>query len=255
MARHKRSGHRGNRDKKSRQKAPEPLVDQKFRETPFGNIPLVERSLDTGYGKTVEYYQLDLTYKPKLPKGAVAGDPTRQNFCPLCHVPYYYYVDKERMCVQCGKSFIFSAKEQKYWYESLKFYLDSVAIRCLSCRKQRRSEKALAAQISAAQAKLNDSPDDLHALLEDAESRTRYYQKTGKGNLNRAIASARKAIKIWPKAIEAYFWEGLAQTLAGRSEKGQRLFHLFIQKGGGAGKKRRPLYQEAKQLLAKIDRA
>ncbi len=250
MARHKRSGHRGNRDKKARQKAPKPHVDQKFRDTPFGKIPLVERTLDTGHGKIVKYYQLDLTYKAKLPKGAVVGDPTRQHFCPLCHVPYYYYVDKERTCVQCGSSFIFSAKEQKYWYESLNFYLDSVAIRCLSCRKKKRSEKALAAQISAAQVKLNDNPDDLHALLEDAESRVRYYQRTGTGNLNRAIESARRAIKIWPNAIEAYFWEGLAQTLAGRSEKGQEMLRLFVERGGDAGKKRRPLYLEARQALA-----
>ena len=89
----------------------------------------------------------------------------------------------------------------------------------------------------------------MHALLEDAEGRVRYYQRTGTGNLNRAIASARKAIKIWPRAIEAYFWEGLAQTLAGRPGKGEALLRLFIERGAGAGKKRRPLVQEAKQLL------
>lgn len=254
MARNKRSGHRGGGNKRVRRKLSRPRIEQNYRDTPYGRIPLVERTLDTGYGKTVTYYQLDLNYKPKLPKNAVAGDPTRQNFCPLCHTPYYYFLDKERSCVQCGGSFVFSAKEQKYWYESLKFYLDSVAIRCASCRRQRRSEKALAAQISAAQAKLNDDPGDLHALLEDAESRVRYYQKTGSGNLNRAISSARKALRIWPKAIEGYFWEGLAQMLAGRSAKGQTLLRAFVEQGGCAGKQRRPLCLEAKEFLAQVER-
>ena len=60
----------------------------------------------------------------------------------------------DKSCVQCGPDFVFGAKGQKYWYESLTFHFDSVAIICPKCRKIRRSVKALTAQLDLAKGKL-----------------------------------------------------------------------------------------------------
>src|SRR5262245_59246467 len=96
----------------------------------FGEIPLIRHVWTDGKGREHEYFGYDLSYSPQLPRGAVRGDVHRQHFCPMCHVPRFFYVDDARTCVQCGAEFVFSGEEQKFWYETLKFHFDSVAIRC-----------------------------------------------------------------------------------------------------------------------------
>jgi hypothetical protein len=51
-------------------------------------------------------------------------------------VPVLYYFDLKRECVDCGRPFIFFAEEQKYWYETLGFALDSKCVRCIDCRNR-----------------------------------------------------------------------------------------------------------------------
>jgi len=45
-----------------------------------------------------------------------------------------YYKDKEFVCVDCGKTEVFTAEQQKWWYETDKGYIFSTAIRCQACR-------------------------------------------------------------------------------------------------------------------------
>jgi hypothetical protein len=37
-------------------------------------------------------------------------------------------------CSKCNALFTFSAKEQQFWYEQLRFWADSVPVDCLDCR-------------------------------------------------------------------------------------------------------------------------
>ena len=67
------------------------------------------------------------------------ADRTKQNYSVMPRLLYYPRV---RACRRCGGIFIFSAREQKYWYEDLKFYVDSTAVECVTCRKQKREGKA-----------------------------------------------------------------------------------------------------------------
>ncbi|MEM6613817.1 MAG: zinc-ribbon domain containing protein [Cyanobacteria bacterium P01_C01_bin.72] len=53
-------------------------------------------------------------------------------------IPVTHYYDVERQCRDCARMFIFFAAEQKYWYEELKFPLESDCIRCFSCRAKQR---------------------------------------------------------------------------------------------------------------------
>lgn len=50
-----------------------------------------------------------------------------------------YYVDQWYACVDCGKHEVWTAAQQKWWYETAKGYIDSIAIRCKPCRVTRRS--------------------------------------------------------------------------------------------------------------------
>src|SRR5690606_36527388 len=49
-----------------------------------------------------------------------------------------HYFDLERQCRDCGRSFIFFAEEQKFWYERLGFGLESDCVRCVDCRKKQQ---------------------------------------------------------------------------------------------------------------------
>ena len=218
----------------------------------FGNIPLVDATVRAADGKEYRYLQYDLDYKPDLPLGAVRGDVRKQNREQFfSHAPHYFYVDVERVCVQCDGDFVFSAKEQKYWYETLRFHFDSIAIRCPRCRGRRRTEKALRQQMSIARDRLKEDPDNPTLLLADAEACVRYRQRTGEGDLDRAIAAARAAAKAWPSAIEALFWEGLAHRLAGRPAKARTALTSFIDRSTGR-KRHRKMDREARDVLEEL---
>lgn len=65
---------------------------------------------------------------------AIEADLKRQTPSPI---PVLYYFDLSRKCIDCGRPFIFFAEEQRYWYETLGFVLDSNCIRCIDCRNRR----------------------------------------------------------------------------------------------------------------------
>ena len=256
MVKRPRSSHHRAREQASAKRkgrdAREQTAAQVHEHPMYGAIPLISVTWQDADGKSFKARDYDPDYRPPLPSGAVRGDVRRQEFCRMCHVPKYFYVDQEKTCVQCGRGFIFGAAEQKHWYETLKFHFDSVAIRCIDCRRKRRSDHALREQLAAAKAALRDTPDDLALLLAAAEATVRYHQRTGEGNLDEAIAMARKATNTnsrWHGLGEALFWEAWCHALAGRREKARPLFSEFIERGGKGGR-RVKLGNEARAWLA-----
>jgi hypothetical protein len=193
----------------------------------YGRIPLIAREVCDLRGGLHVVYVCDPDYEPSLPRGAVRADLRRQNLCFACHVPKYFYMDEEQTCVQCSRPFVFGAAEQKFWYESLGFYGASVPIRCPECRRQRRSEKALRAQVALARSHVQTNPENPAALLALAEAVVRHRQRTGQGDLNEAIAASRRARKLAPLVAETLFWEALCHSQAGRPEKARALFQQF----------------------------
>ncbi|AQW29879.1 zinc-ribbon domain containing protein [Ralstonia syzygii subsp. celebesensis] len=49
------------------------------------------------------------------------------------------YVDVHFTCSDCGSQEVWSASQQKWWYEEAKGYVYATAARCLACRRRRRS--------------------------------------------------------------------------------------------------------------------
>ncbi|MGA3844764.1 zinc-ribbon domain-containing protein [Ralstonia nicotianae] len=52
-----------------------------------------------------------------------------------------YYVDLPFTCRDCASQEVWTAAQQKWWYEEAKGYVDSTAVRCLACRRQRRGAR------------------------------------------------------------------------------------------------------------------
>lgn len=67
---------------------------------------------------------------------AIASNPEAQTFCD--YPPYLAYYDVTLRCGDCSAQFIFSAKEQQYWYEQLRFWVQSRPKQCAACRHTRR---------------------------------------------------------------------------------------------------------------------
>jgi hypothetical protein len=210
-----------------RRTAPQP--ERRFLHHPlYGDIPLVADTITVPGGSVYQLFRYDPDYSPRLPRGAVRGNVRNQRYCPACHVPKYFYVDEERTCLQCGRVFCFRAAEQKYWYETLKFNFRSVPVRCLACRRQRRSEHFLREQIARAKAHMREDPSDPAAHLALARAIVEYHARTGQGDLDQAVAAARRAARLWPDAPEPLYWEGMAQARASRKAKARHSLAAFL---------------------------
>jgi hypothetical protein len=70
---------------------------------------------------------------------AIKGIPSKQTFCD--YSPFLAYVDSDKECKMCKQVFKFAKEEQQFWYENLGFWVQSEAINCIRCRKNRRAEK------------------------------------------------------------------------------------------------------------------
>ncbi len=87
---------------------------------------------------------------------AVRADIAKQDYS-VC--PRYWYIDATFACEGCGAEFIFSAHEQKFWYEDLRFYVDSKPRNCSACRKKNRRLKSLKQQYDGRIAEAISSQD------------------------------------------------------------------------------------------------
>jgi hypothetical protein len=72
---------------------------------------------------------------PRIAGTAIPADLSKQNFRTI---PVTHYFDIERVCRSCRRPFIFFAEEQVYWFEDLRFPLESDCVRCPACRKNER---------------------------------------------------------------------------------------------------------------------
>jgi len=51
------------------------------------------------------------------------------------------YIDKPFTCVDCDSREVWTAKQQKWWYEIAKGNVNSTAVRCRPCRKVKQTIK------------------------------------------------------------------------------------------------------------------
>ncbi len=164
--------------------------------------------------------------KPSIPAGSVPADPNKQVFG--LGGPFRYYQDVERGCVQCQQVFVFAAREQKYWYETLGFIVYSTAIRCPKCRRRKRDDKTLQRQVAHARQFQREHSNDALAHLALAEALVQHDDRLQTGRLEDAIAASRKAARLDPKLHEAVYWEAASNQAMGRTQKARSLFQRFV---------------------------
>lgn len=65
------------------------------------------------------------------------------NHGKLLHVNTYgdlpgFYIDRPFVCRKCGKTEIWKARDQKWYYEEAKGHTDARAVECHDCRKAKK---------------------------------------------------------------------------------------------------------------------
>lgn len=104
------------------------------------------KSKDTGRNpsdKEIREAERVLSLHPlqrKTHPSAILADTSK-----LAHINTYgslpeYYLDQPFICRQCGKSQIWKAKDQKWYYEEAKGHIDATAVECHECRKQKKQK-------------------------------------------------------------------------------------------------------------------
>ncbi|MCE2571891.1 zinc-ribbon domain containing protein [Motilimonas eburnea] len=73
----------------------------------------------------------------------VEGDITKQHATDVVYAYYDIYTDQLLTCRKCERKFYFFAKEQKYWYEELGFWVDARCVHCFECRLTMHKVKRL----------------------------------------------------------------------------------------------------------------
>ncbi len=83
--------------------------------------------------------------------GQVLVDPANLKPTGSYSIPDYvtrgFYEDKPFQCKDCGKSEIWTATQQKWWYEVAQGDVWTTATRCRACRKKESARKATARKV------------------------------------------------------------------------------------------------------------
>ena len=239
------SGSRPRREARKLKTPPSKALPKHLVHPRFGKIPLVEVQVTLGNDRQVSLQIWDPTHP--LPAGVLHADIRKQTYG--LGGPRHFYEDQERRCLQCDLPFVFTAKEQRYWYESLGFYLDAQAVRCLACRRRKRNALALERQVAAARAELRESSKDPLAHLALAQTLLRLHELTGAGRLGDGLAAARKAARLG--LVEGRFYEGAAQEALARPDKAAPAYEAFVAEAADLQRCRR-LLSQARARLAEL---
>jgi hypothetical protein len=92
-----------------------------------------------------------------FPETAIPAEQGKQNYAEYSRK---LYVDIEETCKSCKREFIFFALEQKYWFEELKFWVDSHCVKCVNCRKKDFEIKQMQVKYSKLVSKIDRTADE-----------------------------------------------------------------------------------------------
>lgn len=195
----------------------------------------------------------DMEFQPRLPPGALRGNPAEQvDFCPHCAPPRYFYVDQELTCRECGEDFVWPAAMQRHWYEVLHLAASAKPpTRCPACRRAHQVARALSRRLARATAGLRERPDDVDALIEFACATAEHGLTLGTGDLARGVAAARRAARLDPRRHTAHLWEAVCHDAAGRTVRAAECYRRFT-KAARTTRGLRKLVGRADRRLAEL---
>lgn len=82
-------------------------------------------------------------FKGPIPDWAIPVNPSEVVYHSMFMKLPLFYIDKEFVCIECSASEVWTARQQKWWYEIAKGNFETTAVRCRACRDRRKREKEL----------------------------------------------------------------------------------------------------------------
>ena len=153
-----------------------------------------------------------LRQEAMFPESVLLADTSKQNYAVF---PRAYYVDVQRQCRMCNRPFIFFAREQCYWYETLRFFVDADCVHCPACRRESRTSQRRIRRYSDLMAKPVHTTGELETLVDDA---LYLFVRGALRNLSTLGALKNKALKAIPMHPgTSALAEALAKTRSSRS--------------------------------------
>jgi hypothetical protein len=80
----------------------------------------------------------------------------------------HWYVDTLRDCWMCKRPFLFFAREQQYWYETLRFRVEAGCNECVECRAGLRTVRRRLKRYGELLGTRELTDEDMLALASDA---------------------------------------------------------------------------------------
>lgn len=123
---------------------------------------------------------------------AMRGDIEKQNYS-IC--PRHWYLDAKFQCSRCKIPFLWSAQEQRRWFEDYRFWIDSIPKHCPACRAERRRLAKLRQEYDTliAQAVKQATPE-LQARIVDILLQLKRYPNCLTDKMSRTLARFQQAI-------------------------------------------------------------
>jgi hypothetical protein len=130
----------------------------------FGNMPIDAGSRVAEPEIRRSFWRLR-SAQTMYPETAIVADISAQVDALY---PRRYYVDLLKTCQACHRPFIFFAREQKYWFETLGFNVAADATRCTTCRRSMHATKAMLDRWAASMKAAHLDDKQLLGAVDDA---------------------------------------------------------------------------------------
>jgi hypothetical protein len=112
-----------------------------------------QRSADIDLKRAKAREKAEARAREELRKTQVVVNPALLRPTNSYGIPHFvqrgYYVNRPFTCKDCGKAEAWTSTQQKWWYESAKGDVWTVAVRCRPCRRRERERVAAARKSSA----------------------------------------------------------------------------------------------------------
>ena len=130
-----------------------------------------------------------------FPESVILGDASKQNYAIY---PRRYYVDVLRECRTCRRPFIFFAREQRYWFETLHFFVDADCVLCPSCRRDSQVIRRRLRRYSDLRRESQLTDAQLQSLVDDA---TYLFIHGALRDVNSLGQLKNRAVKVIPEYV------------------------------------------------------
>ncbi len=98
-------------------------------------------------------------------KKAIKADISKHTY--IGSTEHYFYIDSQRKCTNCKKSYVFTASEQQFWYEIARLPTDATPEFCKTCRSENESKKNAQSALMDLLPQLNPEDPEIQRHVSD----------------------------------------------------------------------------------------